>query len=85
MAASPATTPSGSDVTDGAAAVLRATVEKEVVDAMATKKVMDDAVAAEWAVVDKKAADATAAKKAANVVGQWRGPLWARESLMRLW
>jgi hypothetical protein len=85
MAASPATAPGGSDVTDGVAAVLRATMEKEVVDAMATKKVMDDAVAAEWAVVDKIAADATAAKKATNVVGQWRGPLWARELLMRLW
>jgi hypothetical protein len=54
VAASLAAAPGGSGLTDDAAVVLRAAVEKEAVDAVAAKKDMDDAAVAERAAADRK-------------------------------
>jgi hypothetical protein len=54
VAASLAAAPGGSGLADDAAVVLRATVEKEVVDAAAAKKAMDDVAVAERATADRK-------------------------------
>jgi hypothetical protein len=71
VAASPATAPGASSTMDDAAAVSRATTEKEVVDAAVVKKRVDNTAAVERAAMDaaveKKVVDDTTAVESAAV------------------